>query len=282
MNRTNHTLSTVLSSLAALAMAIASPLAWADDDDDDDEEEIPFAEHEIFFELNNTDGDLGIHALIDGEGWRRLSIEDPNERKMLSVRVKGRLRRQGLTEIFFESAEPRFSELPPAIFFSRFPEGDYEIEGLTLDGLEMESESEITHTMPSPADTKVNGLSTSNQCEDEDLITEIPDTGGLTISWDPVTMSHPDAMGGGAGVQPPIPVVIVNYQVVVEVEAENPDPAGEPFDAVFSVELPPWETEATLPEQFFDLGDEFKYEVLAREESFNQTAVESCIVLVDP
>ena len=136
--------------------------------------------------------------------------------------------------------------------------------------------------MPSPADTKVNGLSTSNQCEDEDLITEIPDTGGLTISWDPVTMSHPDAMGGGAGVQPPIPVTIVNYQVVVEVEAENPDPAGEPFDAVFSVELPPWETEATLPEQFFDLGDEFKYEVLAREESFNQTAVESCIVLVDP
>ena len=121
MNRTNHTLSTVLSSLAALAVAIASPLAWADDDDDDDEEEIPFAEHEIFFELNNTDGDLGIHALIDGEGWRRLSIEDPNERKMLNVRVKGRLRRQGLTEIFFESAEPRFSELTPAVFFARFP-----------------------------------------------------------------------------------------------------------------------------------------------------------------
>ena len=282
MNRTYRTLSTVLSGLAALALACTAPMAWADDDDDDDEQEIEFAEHEIFFELNNTDGDLGIHALIDGEGWRRLSIEDPNERKMLNVRVKGRLRRQGLTEIFFESAEPRFSELPPAVFFARFPEGEYEIEGITLDGMEMESDSEITHTMPSPADTKVNGLSTSNQCEDEDLITEIPDTGTLTISWDPVTMSHPDAMGGGAAVQPPIPVTIVNYQVVVEVEAENPDPFGEPFDAVFSVELPPWETEATLPEQFFDLGDEFKYEVLAREESFNQTAVESCIVLVDP
>jgi len=94
-------------------------------------------------------------------------------------------------------------------------------------------------------------------------------------------MSHPDATGGGAAVQPPIPVDINNYQVVVEVEAENPDPAGEPFDAVFSVELPPWATETTLPEAFFDLGDEFKYEVLVREESFNQTAVESCIVLVE-
>jgi hypothetical protein len=272
----------VHAALAAVALAIASPAAWADDYDDDDEDEIPFAEAEIFFELNNTDSDLGIHALIDGEGWKRLSIKDPNERKMLNVRVKGRLRRQGLTEIFFESAEPRFSELPPAVFFARFPEGEYEIEGRTLDGMEMGSDAEITHTMPAPADTKVNGLSTSDQCEDEELITEIPDTGSITISWDPVTMSHPDAMGGGAGVQPPIPVIIVNYQVVVEVEAENPDPAGEPFDAVFSVELPPWETEATLPEQFFELGDEFKYEVLAREESFNQTAVESCIVLVNP
>ena len=81
--------------------------------------------------------------------------------------------------------------------------------------------------------------------------------------------------------QPPIPVTIENYQVVVEVEAENPDPAGEPFEAIFSIELPPWETSATIPEEFIDLGDEFKYEVLAREESFNQTAVESCFVLVE-
>lgn len=282
MNRTYRTLSTVLSGLAALALAIASASAWANDDDDDDDEEIPFAEAEIFFELNNTDSDLGIHALIDGEGWKRLRIEDPNERKLLNVRVKGRLRRQGLTEFFFESAEPRFEDLAPAVFFARFPEGEYEISGRTLDGMEMESDAEITHTMPAPAVTRVNGIPTNDQCEDEDLITEIPDTGSLTISWDDVTMSHPDAMGGGAGVQPPIPVTILNYEVVVEVEVENPDPAGEPFDALFKVELPPWQTEATLPDEFFELGDEFKYEVLAREESANQTAVESCIVLVVP
>ncbi len=44
-----------------------SPLVLADDDDSDsDDHEVPFEVAEVFFELNNTDGDLGIHALIDG------------------------------------------------------------------------------------------------------------------------------------------------------------------------------------------------------------------------
>ena len=86
-------------------------------------------------------------------------------------------------------------------------------------------------------------------------------------------MSHPDPDGGGAGVQPPIPVTIHNYEVVVEVELELDE---EEFTSVFSVVLPPNVTSVTIPEEFTDLGDKFKYEVLAREESYNQTAVESC------
>ena len=79
--------------------------------------------------------------------------------------------------------------------------------------------------------------------------------------------------------QPPIFVTIHNYEVVVEVETE------EGFTSVFSVLLPPdlplgrTEFTFTVPEEFISLGDEFKYEVLAREESFNQTAVESCFVI---
>ena len=60
-------------SLALGVLPRTADAAW-------DDEEIPFDEAEIFFELNNTDGDLGIHALIDGEPWKRLEIEDPNER----------------------------------------------------------------------------------------------------------------------------------------------------------------------------------------------------------
>ena len=75
----------------------------------DDEEELEFEEAEVFFELNNTDGDLGIHALIDGGPWKLLEIHDVDDRNMLTVNARGRMRRQGLTEIFFESAEPTSS-----------------------------------------------------------------------------------------------------------------------------------------------------------------------------
>ena len=59
----------------------------------------------------------------------KLTIEDPNGKNILRVKVGGRLKRQGLTEIFFESAEPTFDELSPQGFFNRFPKGTYEIEG---------------------------------------------------------------------------------------------------------------------------------------------------------
>lgn len=259
--------------LASLALALASPTpgVWADDN------EIPFSEAHIFFELNNTDRDLGIHALIDGDAWKRLEIEDPNERGLLNVRVGGRLARQGLTEFFFESAEPPFDELSPRRFFRRFPAGTYEIEGITLDGQELESEVELSHVMPAPPEPRVNGFPVAQQCDQEDpgydaTMTTAP----VTISWDPVMISHPDPNGGGAGVQPPVPVTIHNYEVVLEVEV---DVNGEEFTSKTTIILPPEETEVTVPAEFIAQGEEFKYEVLAREANYNQTAVESCFVL---
>lgn len=254
----------LLIALVALILGAGAPGAWAEDDDD---EEIPFDEAHLFFELNDTDGDLGIHALIDGDAWKKLEIEDPNERRMLNVRVTGRLKKQGLTEFFFESAEPTFDELAPADFFKRFPEGTYEIEGETLDGEELESEVELSHVMPAPADgITLSGMAINLDDVDCDDPSTIPSVAGpVTIAWDAVTMSHPNADGGGAAVQPPVPVTIHNYQVVVEVE-----------DSELSVILPPDVTSMTIPPEFLDLGDEFKYEILAREENFNQTAVESC------
>jgi hypothetical protein len=173
---------------AAFILAIAAPELWANDDDGG--EEIPFDEANIFFELNDTDGDLGIHALIDGEPWKRLEIEGPRERELLDIRVKGRLRRQGLTEIFFESAEPSFDELRPKRFFRRFPEGNYEIEGVTLEGDELESTAILTHLLPAPPENiMVSGIPAAEDC-DEDPLPLV--SGPVIISWDPVTDSHPE------------------------------------------------------------------------------------------
>ena len=269
----------LLGVVVVFVLAATAPIAWTEDDDEDDDAEIPFSEAEIFFELNNSDGDLGIHALIDGDAWRRLKIEDPNERRILGIGVSGRLRRQGLTQLFFESAEPPFDELSPATFFARFPEGTYEISARTLDGEEMESETQLTHVMPAPPAPTVNDLPVAEQCDDEEPGFDATETSApVVISWPAVMFSHPDPDGPGAAVQPPVEVVIHNYEVVVEVTAEV---NGEEFVSIMSVTLPPGETSVTIPDEFLAQGDEFKYEVLAREESFNQTAIESCFVLTE-
>lgn len=236
-----------------------------------------FEEAHLFFELNNTDGDLGIHAKVDGDAWRRLKIKDLDGKVILDVRNKGRLRRQGLTEIFFESDEPTFDELPPAQFFRRFPEGPYVVRGRTTDGDPLKNRIRLTHKMPAPPDPTVNGRAKAEQCDDEEPgfdITMVRPP--VTIAWPEVTLSHPDPDGGGAGVQPPVAVTIENYEVVVEVVT---DVNGEEFESVFSVILPPDLTAFTIPEEFIALGETFKYEVLAREKSFNQTATESCFEL---
>ena len=89
----HHTTLKSAALLSILTLSLAASQSWAGKNDD----EIPYDEAEVFFELNNTDGDLGIHALIDGDAWKRLVIEDTRGRKILNVRVKGRLRKQGLT-----------------------------------------------------------------------------------------------------------------------------------------------------------------------------------------
>lgn len=242
--------------------------------DSHDEDEIPWEVAEVFFELNNTDGDLGIHSLVDGGPWKRLQIEDTKERTILDVKVRGRLRRQGMTEIFFESAEPTFDELAPEAFFDRFPEGTYEVEGVTLDGEELESETEITHAMPAPPAPTVNGIAAAMQCDDEEPGYDAPliEADEYVIAWPEVALTHP-SLGFPQG-SPDIS--IVNYEVVVEAELETP--GGEEFTSVFSVILPPDVTEMTIPGEFLEQSDSFKYEVLAREESWNQTAIESCFL----
>jgi len=121
---------TGLTAVGTIAMGLGShgqPASGA-------QERIPFDVAEVFFELNNTDGDLGIHALIDGEPWKRLAIRDPRGRGLLAVLLSGRLRRQGLTELFCESDEPSFDDLSQEAFFERFLEGTCQVSGVTLEG----------------------------------------------------------------------------------------------------------------------------------------------------
>ncbi len=245
---------TLLTGSLMAALPLTAAVAGYDDDDD----ELEFDEAHIFFELNDTDGDLGIHGKIDGDEWKRIYIENPNERGIMAVRVAGKLRRQGLTELFFESAEPTFDELPPSVFFKRFPAGIYEIEGVTTDGEEIESETLLTHLIPAAPEALVNGFEA-----DEDCGLEFDRAGDVIISWPPVTSSH-EFLG-----VPGVPTV-VNYEVVVEIDEM-------PWQS--STILPPDSTSFEVPDEILALADEIKFEVLVREESYNQSAMESCFTV---
>ncbi len=272
MTRSIRLLPVILVAVITLTLGICAPEIWAGGKHDkNDDDEIPFAEAELFFELNNTDGDLGIHALIDGDAWKKLVIKDPRERKILDVKVKGRLKKQGLTEIFFESAEPTFDELAPEEFFDRFPKGIYEIEGKTLEGEELESEVLLTHVMPAPpAIVTINGenalLAEEEECDEDDLPTV---SGDVTVAWNPVTTSHPTIGEGDASIE------IIRYQVVAEWEDDDENVFVSSFDLPAPDDVPE-RMSVTFPANFFRPDTEVKFEVLVREASYNQTAVESC------
>jgi len=252
---------------------------WGDPED--------FEVAELYFELNDTDEDLGIHGKIDGGPWKNIWVRDPFYRLMMNVKARGRLRQQAVTELFFESAEPTFDDLEPDVFFDRFPEGEYSIYGWSEENKLLKGEALIRHVMPAPpgnimisgGEEPINHKTVD--CEGEELPVAVPeDNGDVIISWDPVTESHPEIGTDGT-------IVAALYQVVVEMEIEvEVDGEIEEFESVFSVDLPPTVTETTIPASFINLGldeegeGEFKFEILVKEaEGGNQTAAESCFVI---
>ena len=205
-------------------------------------DEIPLSESRIFIEFNSTANDLGFHVSLDGEDWRKLEITNPHGRTIFQVQGKGPYKDLGMTELFFEGAEPSLDEFPLDELLALFPEGDYEFSGRTVDGNEIAGTGTLSHAVPAgPTNVaaQVNGTS-------------------LVISWDPVT-------GTPKGF-PRRRIDIVGYQVIVE---------------SFQVTLPGTSTSLTVsPEFVASLGSgEHQFEVLAIDASGNQTITESSFVI---
>lgn len=220
-----------------------------------------FSEAEIFFELNDTDGDLGIHASIDGGPYVLLKIKNPSGSTILTVTAQGSLAQQGLTQLFLESAEPPFDELAPETFFARFPEGFYQIEAETLQGQKFKTKVKLSHVLAAPpSNILVAGLPAAANCDAAELPSVSPGD-AVVIKWDPVEESHPTIGTSGA-------VTIARYQFFVEQGAVK-----------FAVDLPPTVTEFEVPSAILALGGTFKFEIIARTATGNNTAVENCFVV---
>ena len=218
----------------------------------------------VFFELNDTDQDLGVHAKVEADPWVNLQLFNRWRQRLLNINVEGVLATEGLNEFSFESSEPNFRRLPPEVLFGRYPEGQYLLVAFGIHGARMDRFTEVSHLLPSPPVVAVNGIPAATDCDSED----IPEFSGddIEIEREEVTHSHPTIGRVNE------PVTIVNYEVIIEVPEAN-------WKA--STILPPDADSFEVPEEILELAEEglVKYEVLAREASDNQTAIESCFLI---
>jgi hypothetical protein len=200
--------------------------------------EYPFEIADIHWEYNSSANDLGVHVTLDGEDWKSLTIENPAEKTIFQVKGGGPYRTLGMTELFFEGAEPALDEFPLQDLLDLFPEGPYEFSGVTVDGLELESTDFFTHAIP-------DGPVVRTQVGAGNL---------LRISWNEVTAPPPGF--------PNEAIHIKGYEVIVEPS--------------FDVTLPATARSVTVSPEFVQsLGSGVNhFEVLAIEESGNQTITE--------
>jgi hypothetical protein len=244
--------------LLALVLLSARPSTQSTGPGNTSKDARPFDQAALFFELNNTDGDLGLHATLDGAPWTTLQIGRPGGGALLDIAARRGLGAQGLTEFAFESAEPSFDTLTPQALFERFPEGRYDIVGRALEGGRLYSAATLAHVMPAPpGNIQINGVRAAERCgaSEPDVVAPVK------IDWDPVTRSHPGIGRSGA-------VTIARYQLFVE-----------GTDSTLSVDLPPSVTEFEVPKSVTAPGSRFKFEIIARSTTGNNTAVESCFLV---
>lgn len=129
---------------------------------------LPFAKLKLFLEFNSTDNDLGVQLLLDAQDWEHVEGSDPRGREVVEIETSGRLKQLGLTELFFESAEPSPEEV-----LSKIPAGTYGFSGKTVDGERLAGTATLSHNLPAaPAFSPADGA--------------IVDMNNLVITWKPI------------------------------------------------------------------------------------------------
>lgn len=202
----------------------------------------------IYFEYNSSAsalGDLGVHVFLDGQNWKEIKIINPRGRTIFEVEGGGPYEELGMTELFFEGAEPDLADVPLAELLDRFPAGTYMFKGETVLGEIIIDRARLTHAIPAgPAN----------------LSAQVGPGNNLVISWDRVTSPPPGF--------PNVPLNIVGYQVIV---------------GAFQVTIPatsaPRQRVTVSPEFVASLASgEQPFEVLAIEAGGNQTITEGRFV----
>jgi hypothetical protein len=150
---------------------------------------------------------------------------------------------QGGTELFMESGEPSFDEVPLDEFLARFPEGQYRFRGEGNDDEEFFGVATLTHDIPA-------GPLLVGPHEGGPLV----DPNNAVVRWEPV---------GAPNGSP-----IIAYQVLV-VLGDTGLPALPKI--ALDVMMPPTATSLAVPPGFLRRNTLYEWEVLAIEAGGNQT-----------
>jgi hypothetical protein len=177
-----------------------------------------------------------------------LTITTPAGDPIVVAKPQGGLYNFGLTEFFFETSEPENAEVPIQDVLAHLPEGTYTFKGDMVDGEPSTLTATFSYNIPAGPvlKTPIDGAA--------DV-----DPEKTVVSWQKVTQ---DIYGNA--------ITVVGYEVIVE-EADDPLYPQGFARAHFDIYLPATATKVNIPKEFIEAGKAYKYEVLAIEESGNQT-----------
>lgn len=211
----------------------------------------PLKDAKLNIEHNATDFDTGFQGFVDSEGWKELTFTGPGGR-VLNISGLGSFAELGLTELFFETVEPENADVSIADMLAKLPAGNYNIAGPGIENGESTGRTQgtawLTHNIPA-------GPVLMAPVEDS----RVSITTDLLMKWKPVT----NTIEGK-------PVKIISYQLIVE-KIQNPHPHMIGKVNSLSMYLPPSVTSMRIPKEFLESGVDYDWEVLAIEESGNQT-----------
>lgn len=206
-------------------------------------EVVKIADARLKFEINATDKDGGVQVFLDAEQWKRMSIFEPRGRRIFTTTTKGIMAKQGGTELFLESAEPTFKDLPLAKLLERWPEGRYEFRGRGLDGEVFVGSARLTHDLPAGPVLRSPTEGDGRQ-----------DPADTVVRWKRVPQPRSSR--------------IIGYQVLVV----EPDTGVKALPNVtLDVMMPPTANHLRVPRGFLKRDTEYEWEVLAIEKGGNQT-----------
>lgn len=214
---------------------------------------------DVHFETNASACDMGIQLKFDTEGITEGIVRDPHGVPIYKFDVtKGMKDAGGQTEGFLEGVEPQIKELVDELgcgptdepvstlkaIQSAFPAGEYSFHA-EITSTKLDDTDELTYHIPA-------GPRITNPAKGEII------GSSLLVQWRSVTAAIIPSLG---------PITVTGYHVIVE-------PVGSESPPEFNVDLPASSTSVRVPSQFLHPATRYNLEVIATEESGNQTITE--------